>query len=436
MRLEIAAPWLFLAATLVGAWLTYNALRPMRASGRRAVLSFFAGWLTTELALHHIAWQAVMTGVFVWAGALHAWPGVLGLVVTLLSWVGLARCFASARQAEAVVEAALVAGLGEGYRDDILPEVRAKFAPAVDWKQLLLPFPMRHPEVERRRDIIYASVGNLDLKLDVYRHRSRPTGCPTLLQIHGGAWIVGSKNEQGIPLMLHLAARGWVCVSANYRLSPRATFPDHLIDLKRALRWIREHGAEYGADPDFVVVTGGSAGGHLAALVGLTANDPEYQPGFEQVDTSVRGCVAFYGVYDFADRYRVWRHDGLQRLLERRVMKVPRAEAPEAWDKASPVARIRAGAPPFFVIHGELDTLVPVEEARRFAESFRQATGGALVYAEIPGAQHAFDIFPSLRSTFVIHGAERFLAYLYTRYLLDRRAVPGGQQVASSGTPR
>lgn len=86
---------------------------------------------------------------------------------------------------------------------------------------------MRHPLVERVLDITYAKVGRVDLKLDVYRQRTHPTGCPTLLQIHGGAWIIGSKNEQGIPLMLHMAARGWVCVSANYRLSPRATFPDH-----------------------------------------------------------------------------------------------------------------------------------------------------------------------------------------------------------------
>src|SRR5262249_32610414 len=82
-----------------------------------------------------------------------------------------------------------------------------------------------------------------------------------------GAGVVGGKNDEGIPLMLHLASRGGVGVSADYRLSPRATFPEPLIDLKHALRWIREQGPAYGVDPDFVVVTGGSAGGHLAALV-------------------------------------------------------------------------------------------------------------------------------------------------------------------------
>jgi acetyl esterase/lipase len=419
---ESLVPWLFLAASLWGAWFTYNAFRPMRGA-RRSVVSFFAGWLTTELALHHVAWQALMTAVFVWAGALRAWPGLLGLGVTLVSWAGLARCLGVARGAEGVVEQALAEGLGPAYREEILPAVAQKFAPAVDWRQLVVPFPVRHPEVERVRDVVYARTGGIDLKLDVYRDRARPERCPTLLQIHGGAWIMGSKNEQGIPLMIHLASRGWVCVSANYRLSPRATFPDHVIDLKRAIRWIREHGADYGADPDFLVVTGGSAGGHLAALVALTANEPEYQPGFEHVDTAVAGCVAFYGVYDFTDRHGVWAHAGLRRLLERQVMKAPLATAREAWEKASPLSRIRPDAPPFFVIHGTHDTMVPVGEARHFCEVFRRVTGKPMVYAEIPGAQHAFELFPSLRSTFVIHGVERFLAYVYSRYVLEHRGV-------------
>ena len=123
--------------------------------------------------------------------------------------------------------------------------------------------------------------------------------------------------------MLHLAAEGWVCVAANYRLSPRAVFPDHLVDCKQALAWIREHIAEYGGDPDLICVTGGSAGGHLAAMAALTANEPQYQPGFESADTSVAACVPFYGVYDFT---ALFEGPGLEqtvpRLLARWVMKM------------------------------------------------------------------------------------------------------------------
>jgi len=423
-------PWLFLLVSLVGAWFTYNAYRPRYAPQRIAALSFFAGWLTTELALHHIAWQVLATLLFVRFGALRAWPGVLGLLITLASWVGLWRCYGRARAAEDIVERALISDLGENYRSKIVPEIAASFSPTIDWQQIVLPFPMRHPDVERLRDIQYARVAGLDLRLDIYRHRSHPQGCPTLLQIHGGAWVIGNKNQQGIPLMLQMAARGWVCVSVNYRLSPHATFPDHLIDLKRAVQWVRAHGAEYGADPNFLVATGGSAGGHLCALLALTANDPEYQPGFEATDTAVHGCVAFYGVYDFTDRYRLHPHDGLAQLLERQVMKAARHEAAEAYEKASPMSRVHAQAPPFFVIHGDLDTLVPVGEARHFVELLRKASGNPAVYAEIPGAQHAFELFPSLRTTFVVHGVERFLAYVYSQHLQSQRTARQPERVA------
>ncbi len=416
-------PWLFLFVSLIGAWLTYNTYRPTFTAPRRSVLSFVAGWLTSELAVHHIVWQAVMTLVFVWAGALRALPGWLGLLITGVSWLGLWRCYRRGHAAEAVVEHSLLMVLGPDYRERILPEIRARFAPDIDWRHVALPFPMRRPEVERVRNIVFAEVEGVRLRLDVYRHQSCPTGCPVLLQLHGGGWVIGTKNEQAIPLMQHLASRGWVCVSADYRLSPRATFPDHLIDCKRALAWIRSHGAEYGADPGFVVVTGGSAGGHLAALMALTANDPEYQPGFETVDTGTQACVAFYGVYDFMDREGFYPHDALQQLLERRVMKVRRADAPDAFRKASPVDRIHPGAPPFFIIHGDLDTLVPVDDARRFAALLRETSRNPVLYAEIPGAQHAFDVFPSVRTLFVIHGIERFVAAVYSDHLRARRAA-------------
>jgi acetyl esterase/lipase len=408
--------WLFLLGSSIGAWFTYNAFRPSYTPPWRAGVSFFAGWLTTELALHHIAWQAALTAFFVWAGALGAWPGQVALGLTAVSWCGLGQLYWRARAAEQVVEKALCEAFGADYRTRIAPEIGTQLAPEIDWRQIALPFPIRHPEVERLRDITYTRTAGLNLKLDIYRPRQRQDTHPTLLQIHGGAWVLGSKNEQGLPLMLHLAARGWVCVTVNYRLSPHATFPDQMIDLKRAIAWIREHGPEYGADPDFLVVTGGSAGGHLAALVALTANDPALQPGFEQVDTSVKGCVAFYGVYDFRNDDRIWPHEGLTRLLERHVIKASRDEAPEVYDAGSPIHRIHPDAPPFLVVHGDRDTVVPVEDARRFYAAFRDRGHRRIAYAEIPGAQHAFEIFPSARALLVIHGVERFLAYLYSQH--------------------
>jgi len=389
--------WLFLAVALAGAWLTFNVYRPHYARGRLAILSFFTGWLTAELALHHIAWQIVATLVFARLGALEHFPGTLALWISVGSWIGLALAYFGGASAATVVEQSLCDAFGGDYRKELRPELASRLRDRVEWRDVALPFPMRHPDVERIRDIQYARIRGVNLKLDVYRHRSHPQDCPVLFEVHGGGWVVGSKNEQGIPMMLRMAAQGWVCVSADYRLSPHATFPDHLVDLKRALAWIREHVREYGGNPDFVVVAGQSAGGHLASLVALTANRPELQPGFAQADTSVAGCVSFYGVYDFTDRHKYWPNPELARLLERSVMKASIDEDRAAYEGASPMSAIHAEAPPFFVIHGNRDTLVPVAEARRFAEELRAVSKCKVVYAEIPGAQHAFEIFPSLR---------------------------------------
>jgi len=413
--------WLFLAVSLWGAWFTWNAYRPIYRPAPLAAMSFFAGWLTSELAIHHLTWQLAATFAFAWAGAFLQWPGRIGFAITVASWAALYRCYARAGEVTDVMEEALVESFGPHYRRE-LPAALREGEPEIEWRRLMMPFRMRHPEVMRVRNVEYARVGPTRLLLDVYHHRARPTGCPVLLQIHGGAWILGSKDEQGLPLMHHLSARGWVCVSINYRLSPRATFPDPLIDVKRAIAWIRTHGAEYGADPRFLVVTGGSAGGHLCALAALTGNDPEYQPGFEHVDTRVNGCVSFYGVYDFTDRHGQYRNAGLARLLQRQVMKVPLSGAREAYEKASPMSRVSEDAPPFLVVHGDRDTLVPVEEARHFVAVLRERTKAPVAYAEIPGAQHAFEIFPSVRTALVVDGVERFLGVLHARARVGRPA--------------
>ena len=417
--------WLFLAVSLWGAWFTWNALRPSWDSPRFAVVSFAAGWLTTELALHHIVWQVVATVFFAYAGALHHWPGALGLVITFASWAGLLLVQRQAHAAEDVMERALVESLGPGYREQILPELREKLVHHIDWGRVWLPFPIRRRDVEIVKDIHFGRERATDLEVDIYRCSERKTGCPVLFQIHGGGWMIGTKDEQALPLMNHMAAAGWVCVTTNYRLSPAATYPEHLIDCKRALAWIREHVHEYGGDPDHVVVTGGSAGGHLAALVALTPNDAEYQPSFEHIDTSVRGCVPFYGVYDFVNRSQTWRHDGLQGVVEERILKCSLEESREAWDRASPVTHCSQEAPPFFVIHGDSDTLVPVPEAREFVRALREKSREPVAYAELPGAQHAFEIFPSVRTIHTVNGVHRFLAWLESGWRREREERRG-----------
>jgi acetyl esterase/lipase len=416
-------PWTFLAVTTIGALFTFNAYLPQRRTGPLIIPSFFAGWLTSELSAHHFAWQVAATIAFVWAGALEAWPGWLGLGITVVSWAGLLALAPISRRAEPVVEASLAAGLGPDYHDTIHPEIAARMTDAPPPIRRLNPFQFRDPAVRKTRDIAYVPDDDPRHCLDIYSPRAGAQNAPVLLQIHGGGWTIGNKREQALPLMTHLAARGWICVAANYRLSPKATFPDHLIDLKRALYWIRENIADYGGDPDFVVATGGSAGGHLSSMLALTAGDPEYQPGFESVDTAVHACVPFYGVYDFTDHYGLQNQRGLDSFIGRVVMKKRIEEDREAFRRASPMHRIHSDAPPFFVIHGTHDSLASVEEARHFADLLRRTSRAPVAYAEIPGAQRPFELFHSLRATHVVRAVDRFLAWVYSGYLRESRAA-------------
>ncbi len=414
-------PWVFLAVSVWGALFTWVAIRPPQRPRWLGVVVFFAGWLTGELAVHHLAWQAVATVAFVWAGALSAWPGWLGLGITLASWAGLVRALRTAHGAQAVVEDSLAQALGPDYATRIHPEVAKRHAaPPPPRSQRVNPFGFRDPEVRVVRDIAYAPDHGKRGLLDVYAPKSGVRAAPVLLQIHGGGWMIGEKRQQALPLMLHLARRGWVCVSANYRLSPKATFPDHIVDCKRALRWVRDHIEQYGGDPEFVAATGGSAGGHLSSLLALSANDPAFQPGFEAADTRVEACVPFYGVYDFTNTYGAQPDDGIVQVLERFIMKKPFATNRGDYERASPIHRIHADAPPFLVIHGTHDSLAPVAEARIFVEMLRKTSRQAVAYVELPEAQHAFEVFHSPRTSHVLGAVDRFLASVYTQYLYAR----------------
>ena len=413
-----------LAASLLGALNTANAWRPFFRRGSLSPMSFFPAWPTSELPLQAVAAQAAAVAALAPAWR-HASPGRrwAGLGVTAASWAGMVAMQGPARQADRLLDEALVRGLGRDYR------ARVEH-PA--WP-LDVPGPARRRGAARtmlirRRfahdpDLAYGPAGAANL-LDVWRRADLPPDAkaPVLVQVPGGAWVTGNKQAQAYPLMSHLAERGWICVAISYRLSPRATWPDAIVDVKRALAWVKEHIAEHGGDPDFVAITGGSAGGHLSALAALTPNDPAFQPGFETADTSVRAAVPFYGVYDWVDDQGVG-HRGLGRLLERSVVKRTLAEAPDVYAAASPLRRITPQAPPFFLLHGTSDSLVPVEQARLFAGTLREASQAPVVYGELPFAQHAFDFFGSVRAAASAEAVERFLGVVYGEH---RRSVSRG----------
>jgi hypothetical protein len=189
--------WAFLAVSLIGAVFTANAFVPVRRVPALFMPSFFGSWLTAELAIHHVFWQSIATFVFVDLGALAAWPGWAGLMITFGSWLGLLVLFADGNRARKTLQAAL-----EGLRAP--PKARG-----VPRRQVVLPFSSkRRRGLKVTRNIVYRRVAGTILKLDVVAPATNGDNRPAIMQIHGGSWVMGDKSEQGWPLMSHLAANG------------------------------------------------------------------------------------------------------------------------------------------------------------------------------------------------------------------------------------
>lgn len=411
---------LFFLLSLLFGWMSWNLYHPSFENPRTAFASFAFGLPTSELAPHVIFWQVMTVAFFVLIGAVWGFFGAIGFLICVSAWAGMAYHYYLGAKARQEMSAGLKAGLGEDYE----AEIQTAFEPRSAWQpdRELLRHPFRHhdPDVELIRNLRFGDHGQ---KLDLRRPRqiNADQPMPVLLQIHGGAWTYGRKHDgQGVPLMNYMAKQGWICIASSYRLSPDATFPDHIIDCKQALAWIREHIAEYGGDPNFVAVTGGSAGGHLSSLLALTSGYENFQPGFESADTSVQAAVPFYGVFDFTDEHGLHHHDGLFELLEDSILKLDTAGNEAAYREASPTTHISAEAPPMLIIQGDMDTLVPVATARKFVDEMRETSDSPVAYVELSGAQHAFDVFPSIRSEYVKFGVSHFLNWTYSNYL--RRA--------------
>jgi len=401
-----------LAVTAVTAASTLNAYRPLARSGYASLYSWMFGLVVTEFPLQTLASQ--LGGLAMTARRLTRPVRAAAWLVAGISALGLLNFNRAGHQANATLTAALDNGLGT-FRRTESADLWRRPAGAGTAKTL---GPLRMLRIYRDyahdSNISYGEFGSAN-HLDIWRRPDLdPSGkAPVLFQVPGGAWITGNKRGQAHPLMSHLAELGWICVAINYRHSPRNTWPDHIIDVKRALAWVKAHISEYGGDPDFIAITGGSAGGHLSALAALTPNDPRFQPGFEGADTHVQAAVPFYGIYDFT-RFEDAMHPMMPALLVKSVVKQRPSTNLQAFVTASPVNHVSADAPPFFVLHGRNDSLVPVEQARGFVTRLREVSEQPVVYAELPFAQHAFDIFGSARAAHAAVAVEQFLAQVYT----------------------
>jgi acetyl esterase/lipase len=412
--IEAAPAFFLLLLSLLSAVATINAVRPFR----QFVLllpSMLWSWFVLGLLGQVLIAQILLAALLVAAGALEYSVGRVALLILAISWAGMLYALLRTRAAKRIVDGALAAA---GI---------ARTAAKVPRWRTLLALPIRGRSVVKIKNVPFRRVAGRTLKLDVFHDPSGDTDRPVLVYIHGGAWVMGSRREQGLPFVHHLARNGWLCFSLSYRLSPGAGWPDHLVDIKAGLSWIRDHASEYGGDASFLVVSGGSAGGHLAAMAGLTANRPQYQPGFEEADTSVQVAVPIYGIYDMTNRLGRQSKEFLPQLVEPLVIKAYLEDEPEKFFDASPIDRIHADAPPFVIPHGDLDTLSPIEEARAFVEKLRAISTQRVVYMELPGAQHIFDIGYSYQTAQTIEG---ILSVLEDEYGRASQGEPPGDRRA------
>jgi acetyl esterase/lipase len=378
---------------------------------------FFSAWLTGELAFIHLVLQLGLTSVLAFAGVFSDPLAQCGLGLFGLSWIGLLYLHAQSQNTGETVQNALYRALGRDYRSELPAQRREVLQDNIVSRSWLAPFKFAREGVRVHSHISYGDAGKRNL-LDIYQPVTpREGGSPILLQVHGGAWIIGSKEEQAKPLMYHMSQRGWICVAINYRLSPTDALPAHIIDVKKAIAWIKENIAEYGGDPNFIAITGGSAGGHLSSLAALTPNRAQWQPGFEDVDTTVQAAVPFYGVYDFLDRHDIRTGMSLDGILADKVMQCSKEDNRELWDECSPLSHVNAEAPPMYVIQGSHDSLVWVEEARLFVSALQSVALNPVAYAELPGAQHAFEIFHSVRTDEVVNSVSDFLEWSHAKWL-------------------
>jgi acetyl esterase/lipase len=388
-----------------------NGVRPLGREGYITIPVFAFGWPTTEMSPLYLTgsvFDAVRRGL---RGDFRGPRGRIALVLTAIAWALLWLTYRRNVASKPYFEEPLREALGDDYE-----AIAAQSQPARRRRMIGVPPNelIRRRYVEKAGTVQYGPHPRVNLA-DIWRRRDLPRDgkAPVLLQVPGGAWAIGMRRPQAYPLLSHLAERGWICVSVDYRVSPRHTWPDHIVDVKRALAWIKENIADYGGDPDFVAITGGSAGGHLCSLAALTPDDPQYQPGFEDADTSVAAAVPIYGRYDWFTSKGPGRKEFIA-FLQKFVIKKPFASHKQVYVDASPIKRLRPDAPPFFILHGEDDSIIPVPEGREFAESMRNSSTSVVAYAEIPHAQHAFGFYyGSARGHYTAQAVEEFLSWVH-----------------------
>lgn len=242
------------------------------------------------------------------------------------------------------------------------------------------------PGVRVHKDLAYVPNGHERQKLDLYVPENPEGPLPLIVWVHGGGWRHGSR--EGCPV-LPWAGKGYVVASIDYRLSQDARFPAQIEDCKAAIRWLRTHADEYKIDPQRVAAWGASAGGHLVSLLGTSGDAPEWEQGHPAHSSRVQAVIDWFGR---ADLTRVCRDPALANSPSALLLGGSGPSVQELARKASPIAHVSADDPPFLIMHGDADGVVPPDQSRAFAEALR-AVGAKAVLAVLKGVGHGGEEF-------------------------------------------
>ena len=257
--------------------------------------------------------------------------------------------------------------------------------------------------VELIRDVEYGRGGGRALRMHVLRPRDQADAPrPVVVWVHGGAFRMGSRDS-GIARLAPLAARGYLGVSVEYRLSGEARFPAQIADCKCAIRYLRAHAAEWSLDPDRIGAWGESAGGHLVTMLGTSGGVAELEGdgGWAEFSSRVQAVCDWFGPTDFLQMDRAGsaqNHDAPD-SPESELVGGPIQQNPDLVARANPITYVRPDCPPFLIVHGDRDPLVPFNQSELLEAALRRV-GADFRFVRMSGAGHggpAFQTPESLR---------------------------------------
>jgi len=246
---------------------------------------------------------------------------------------------------------------------------------------------------KNQRDVPFAVVGDTTLKLDLYSPESGASA-GLIIWVHGGAWRGGSRSDVDLKQM---TGHGWAVASVDYRLSTTAQFPAQISDIKAAIRFLRAHASDYGYPADRFVIAGSSAGGHLAALVGVTNGEAELEGSegeFTKESSSVQAIVDLYGASNLTTILAQSTPPGLamrKPALDLLLGGQPDAK-PDLARLASPVFHVDPGDPPLLLMHGDQDPQMPINQSQEFQAAYEKA-GLRVEFKVLHGSGHGGKAF-------------------------------------------